>query len=132
MVEVGKMKGFFSSAIRASHLDDDLQKRFGMRTNFIAKKLATYYKTDAHRDGVLGQLKNFINSINTDSQLSDDKIFDAIVHAYLTKNSQYPENFDTYIAMQYLKKGKNNKSTSDSKRTEWFSLKINEVEKHLD
>lgn len=144
MVGVIKMKGSFksafsgmSSSVKAFKQGDDCEQRFGTRTNNIAKKLATYYKKDQHREGVLGQIQNFIKQVNKDFTSKDDQIFDAIVHAYVIKNSKYPENFDTYIAMQYLKKGKNNQGknnqvTLESKKLEWFSQKINEVEKHLE
>jgi len=121
-----------NSAVNNSALDDAVWMKFSGRTENIAKKLATYYKTEKHRKEVLGQIQNFIKQIAKEFKSNDDQILDAIVHAYITKNSQYPENFDTYIAMQYLKNGKNNKVTLDSKKTEWFSQKINEVEKHLE
>src|SRR5690606_12427008 len=121
-----------NSAVNNSALDDAVWMKFSGRTANIAKKLATYYKTKKHRIEVLGQIQNFIKQIAKEFKSIDDQILDAIVHAYITKNSQYPENFDTYIAMQYLKNGKNNKVTLDSKKTEWFSQKINEVEKHLE
>lgn len=115
------------------NIDDSVWMKFSGRTENIAKRLANYYKKDQHREDVLGQIQNFIKQINKDLKLKDDQIFDAIVHAYITKSSQYPENFDTYIAMQYLNKIKNeSKKTSNIQSSEWFSQKLNEVERHLE
>lgn len=70
--------------------------------------------------------------MNKNLKPSEDEIFNAIIHSYITKNSQYPERFDTYIAMQYFNKVDQKKEDLDKKNSEWFSQKISEVEKHLE
>lgn len=125
------------SSVNNSSLDDTVWMKFSGKTESLAKKLATYYKTENHIEQVLQQLQNFINAINKDLEPNDEKIFDSIVHAYITKNTQYPEKFDSYIAMQYLNKTMQNNDDSfhknrDQKNKEWFKQKIEQVDKHLE
>lgn len=134
--------GWFSHISNATQ--QDLLSKFSDNTQEIVRKLENYYKIEPHNfayqlrfleigEETLQQLQNFIDSIDKNLKPSGNGIFNAIVHAYITKNSQYPEKFDTYIAMQYLNKIKNeDKKTSNIQSTEWFSQKLNEVEKHLE
>ena len=125
----------FNSAVNSannSSLDDTVLMKFSGKIESLAKKLAAYYKTDNHIEYVLQQLQDFINTMNKNLKPSDDEIFNAIVHAYITKNSQYPERFDTYIAMQYFNQTDQKKEDWDGKSSEWFNQKISEVEKHLE
>lgn len=121
----------FNSANNSS-LDDAVLMKFSGKTESLAKKLAAYYKADNHIEYVLQQLQDFINTINKNLKLSDDEIFNAIVHAYVTKNSQYPERFDTYIAKQYFNQADQKKENLNGKSSEWFNQKISEVDKHLE
>ena len=70
--------------------------------------------------------------MNRDIRPNEDSIFNAILHAYTTKNNQYPEKFDTYIATQYFNKTHQKEEDLDRKNSEWLNQKINEVEKHLE
>ena len=70
--------------------------------------------------------------MNKNLKPSDDEIFNAIIHSYITKNSQYPERFDTYIAMQYFNQADQKKDDSNGKNSEWFKQKVEQVEKHLE
>ena len=106
--------------------------KFSGKTETVAKRLAIYYKTGTHIDHVLQQLQDFINAMNKNLKPSDDEIFNAIVHAYITKNSQYPERFDTYIARQYFNQADQKKEDLEEKSSEWFNQKISDVEKHLE
>ncbi len=128
---VGKTS-FISSVVNNSSLDDTVWMKFSGETEKIAKRLATHYKTETHIEHVLQQLQDFINAMNKNLKPSEDEIFNAIIHSYITKNSQYPERFDTYIAMQYFNKVDQKKEDLDKKNSEWFSQKISEVEKHLE
>ena len=121
-----------NSAVNNFALDDAVWMKFSGRTENIAKKLAAYYKTDNHIEHVLQQLQDFINAMNKNLKPSDDEIFNAIVHAYITKNSQYPERFDTYIAKQYFNQADQKKEDLNGKSSEWFNQKISEVDKHLE
>ena len=121
-----------NSAVNNSALDDAVWMKFSGKTETVAKKLATYYKTETHIEHVLQQLQDFINAINKNLKSSDEEIFNAIVHAYITKNSQYPERFDTYIAMQYFNQAYQKQEDLDGKSLEWYNQKISEVEKHLE
>ncbi|WP_180038214.1 hypothetical protein [Acinetobacter sp. YH12127] len=121
-----------NSAVNNSALDDAVWMKFSGKTGTVAKRLATYYKTETHTEHVLQQLQDFINAMNKNLKPTDDEIFNAIVHAYITKNSQYPERFDTYIAMQYFNQADQKKEDLDGKSSEWFNQKISEVEKHLE
>ena len=121
----------FNSANNSS-LDDTVWMKFSGKTESLAKKLAAYYKTDNHIEYVLQQLQDFINTMNKNLKPSDDEIFNAIVHAYITKNSQYPEKFDTYIATQYFNQADQKKENLNGKSSEWFNQKISEVDKHLE
>ena len=123
---------FISSVVNNSSLDDTVWMKFNGQTEKIAKRLATHYKTETHIEHVLQQLQDFINAMNKNLKPSDEEIFNAIVHAYITKNSQYPERFDTYIAMQYFNQTDQKKEDWDGKSSEWFNQKISEVEKHLE
>lgn len=125
----------FNSAVNSannSSLDDTVLMKFSGKTESLAKKLAAYYKTDNHIEYVLQQLQDFINTMNKNLKPSDDEIFNAIVHAYITKNSHYPERFDTYIAMQYFNQAYQKQEDLDGKSLEWYNQKISEVEKHLE
>lgn len=125
----------FNSAVNSannSSLDDTVLMKFSGKTESLAKKLAAYYKTDNHIEYVLQQLQDFINTMNKNLKPSDDEIFNAIVHAYITKNSQYPERFDTYIAKQYFNQADQKKENLNGKSSEWFNQKISEVDKHLE
>ncbi|MEG2444839.1 MAG: hypothetical protein RSB22_02255 [Acinetobacter sp.] len=128
---VGKTS-FISSVVNNSSLDDTVWMKFSGETEKIAKRLATHYKTETHIEHVLQQLQDFINAMNKNLKPSEDEIFNAIIQSYITKNSQYPERFDTYIAMQYFNKVDQKKEDIDKKNSEWFSQKISEVEKHLE
>ncbi|WP_180044255.1 hypothetical protein [Acinetobacter sp. YH16039] len=121
-----------NSAVNNSALDDAVWMKFSGKTETVAKRLATYYKTETHIEHVLQQLQDFINAMDKNLKPSDDEVFNAIVHAYITKNSQYPEKFDTYIAMQYFNQADQKKDYLERKNSEWFNQKINEVEKHLE
>lgn len=121
-----------SLAANISSLDDTVWMKFSGKTESLAKKLAAYYKTDNHIEHVLQQLQDFINTMNKNLKPSEDEIFNAIIHAYITKNSQYPERFDTYIAMQYFNQADQKKDDSNGKSSEWFKQKIEQVEKHLE
>lgn len=128
---VGKTS-LISSVVNSSSLDDTVWMKFSGKTESLAKKLAAYYKTDNHIEHVLQQLQDFINAMNKNLKPSDDEIFNAIVHAYITKNSQYPERFDTYIAKQYFNQADQKKEDLNGKSSEWFNQKISEVDKHLE
>ena len=121
-----------NSAVNDSALGEAVWMKFSGKTANLAKRLATYYKTETHIEHVLQQLQDFINAMNKNLKPSEDEIFNAIIHSYITKNSQYPERFDTYIAMQYFNKVDQKKEDLDKKNSEWFSQKISEVEKHLE
>ena len=123
---------FISSVVNNSSLDDTVWMKFNGQIEKIAKRLATYYKTENHVEDVLQQLQDFINAMNKNLKPSDDEIFNAIVHAYITKNSQYPERFDTYIAKQYFNQADQKKEDLNGKSSEWFNQKISEVDKHLE
>jgi hypothetical protein len=120
------------SSVNNSSLDNTVWIKFSGKTESLAKKIAAYYKTENHIEHVLQQLQDFINAINKNLNPSEDEIFNAIVHAYITKNSQYPENFDTYIAMQYLNQADQKKNDSNERSSEWFKQKIEQVDKHLE
>ena len=121
-----------NSAVNDSALGEAVWMKFSGKTANLAKRLAIYYKTETHIEHVLQQLQDFINAMNKNLKPSDEEIFNAIVHAYITKNSQYPERFDTYIAMQYFNQTDQKKEDWDGKSSEWFNQKISEVEKHLE
>ena len=121
-----------NSAVNDSALGEAVWMKFSGKTANLAKRLATYYKTETHIEHVLQQLQDFINAMDKNLKPSDDEVFNAIVHAYITKNSQYPEKFDTYIAMQYFNQADQKKDYLERKNSEWFNQKINEVEKHLE
>lgn len=121
-----------NSAVNDSALGEAVWMKFSGKTANLAKRLAIYYKTETHIEHVLQQLHDFINAMNKNLKPSDEEIFNAIVHAYITKNSQYPERFDTYIAMQYFNQTDQKKEDWDGKSSEWFNQKISEVEKHLE
>lgn len=121
-----------NSAVNDSALGEAVWMKFSGKTANLAKRLATYYKTETHIEYVLQQLQDFINAMDKNLKPSDDEVFNAIVHAYITKNSQYPEKFDTYIAMQYFNQADQKKDYLERKNSEWFNQKINEVEKHLE
>lgn len=121
-----------NSAVNDSALGEAVWMKFSGKTANLAKRLAIYYKTEAHIEHVLQQLQDFINAMSKNLKPSDEEIFNAIVHAYITKNSQYPERFDTYIAMQYFNQTDQKKEDWDGKSSEWFNQKISEVEKHLE
>jgi len=123
---------FISSVVNNSSLDDTVWMKFNGQTEKIAKRLATYYKTENHVEDVLQQLQDFINAMNKNLKPSDDEIFNAIIHSYITKNSQYPERFDTYIAIQYFNQADQKKDDSNGKSSEWFKQKVEQVEKHLE
>lgn len=138
--------GWYTNFGKTMH--QDIFSKYSDKTQEIARKLENHYKTETNNftyhlqfaqigENVLQEIQDFINAINKDLKPSDEKIFDSIVHAYITKNSQYPENFDTYIAMQYLNKTNQKSHDSfhknlDQKNTEWFKQKIEQVEKHLE
>ena len=121
-----------NSAVNDSALGEAVWMKFSGKTENLAKRLAIYYKTETHIEHVLQQLQDFINAMNKNLKPSDEEIFNAIVHAYITKNSQYPERFDTYIAMQYFNQTDQKKEDWDGKSSEWFNQKISEVDKHLE
>ena len=121
-----------NSAVNDSALGEAVWMKFSGKTANLAKRLAIYYKTETHIEHVLQQLQDFINAMDKNLKPSDDEVFNAIVHAYITKNSQYPEKFDTYIAMQYFNQADQKKDYLERKNSEWFNQKINEVEKHLE
>ena len=138
--------GFWSSITNLTH--QDILSRYSDKTQEIARKLEIHYETEADNftyhlgfarigENVLEDIQDFISAINKDLEPSDEKIFDSIVHAYITKNTQYPEKFDSYIAMQYLNKTMRNNDDSfhknrDQKNTEWFKQKVEQVDKHLE
>ena len=105
---------------------------FNGRTENIANRLAEYYKISQHNQENLKQLQKFIQDSEKDLKPNDEEIFNAIIHAYITKNSQYPEKFDTYIAMQYLNKNEPKQKEVKTQNPQWFKQKISEVEKHLE
>jgi hypothetical protein len=121
-----------NSAANIPSLDDTVWKKFGGQTEKIAKRLATHYKTDIHEESVLQQLQNYINAMNKNLKPNDDEIFNALVHTYKIKNSNYPQQFDIYIAMQYFNQADQKKDNSNGKSSEWFKQKIEQVEKHLE
>ena len=102
------------------------------KTQNIAKRLLKYYRKESHTVEVLHDIQEFITVMNRDIRPNEDSIFNAILHAYTTKNNQYPEKFDTYIATQYFNKTHQKEEDLDRKNSEWLNQKINEVEKHLE
>lgn len=126
-----------------SNIHQDLFSKYSEKTQKIAKKLENHYETGTNNftyhlqfaqigENVLQQIQDFINTMNKNLKPSDDEIFNAIVHAYITKNSQYPEKFDTYIATQYFNQEDQKKENLNGKSSEWFNQKISEVDKHLE
>ncbi|GEM_PF-1551656 len=102
------------------------------KTQNIAKRLLKYYRKESHTEEVLHDIQDFITVMNRDIRPNEDSIFNAILHAYTTKNNQYPEKFDTYIATQYFNKTHQKEEDLDRKSSEWLNQKIIEVEKHLE
>lgn len=120
------------SVVNNTNINNAVWEKFSGQTEKIAKRLATYYKTDIHEESVLQQLQNYINAMNKNLKPNDDEIFNALVHAYTIKNSKYPQQFDIYIAMQYFNQIDQKKNDSNGKSSEWFKQKIDQVEKHLE
>lgn len=120
------------SAANNTNINNNGWEKFSGQTEKIAKRLAKHYKTDIHEESVLQQLQNYINAMNKNLKPNDDEIFNALVHAYKIKNSNYPQQFDIYIAMQYFNQTDQKKNNKNGKNSEWFKQKIEQIEKHLE
>lgn len=124
--------GFFRSAGSAISSNQTLL-RYSERTQSIAKELAQQYNVVLHTDVALQAIDNLIAQIDkTKPNISIEDFSKAIIHSYSIKNIQYPQRFDTYIAMQYLNKIDSIKVDMNTKNSGWLSQKISEIEKHLD
>ncbi|WP_151710969.1 hypothetical protein [Acinetobacter brisouii] len=110
-----------------------LTRSYNQKAANIAKKLMEHYGAIKHTDIALQAIENLIEQLNKEKKNIDvDEIFSAIVHSYHIKNIQYPQRFDTYIAMQYLKKNEPKQKEVKTQNPQWFKQKISEVEKHLE
>lgn len=107
--------------------------RYSERTQSIAKELAQHYKVVLHTDIALQAIDNLIAQVDKiKPNVSIEDFSKAIIHSYTVKNIQYPQRFDTYIAIQYFNKIDSIKVDMNTKNSGWLSQKISEIEKHLD
>ncbi len=124
--------GLFSSVGSAVASNQTLL-RYSERTQSIAKELAQHYKVVLHTDIALQAIDNLIAQVDKiKPNVSIEDFSKAIIHSYTVKNIQYPQRFDTYIAIQYFNKIDSIKVDMNTKNSGWLSQKISEIEKHLD
>lgn len=124
--------GYFGT-VQSAIASNKTLLRYSERTQSIAKELAQQYNDALHTDVALQAIDNLIAQIDkTKLNISIEDFSKAIIHSYRIKNIQYPQRFDTYIAMQYLNKIDSIKVDMNTKNSGWLSQKISEIEKHLD
>ena len=123
----------FLSSVGSAKASNQTLLRYSKRTQSIAKELAQHYKVVLHTDIALQAIDNLIAQVDKiKPNVSIEDFSKAIIHSYTVKNIQYPQRFDTYIAIQYFNKIDSIKVDMNTKNSGWLSQKISEIEKHLD
>ena len=123
----------FLSSVGSAKASNQTLLRYSKRTQSIAKELAQHYKVVLHTDIALQAIDNLIAQIDkTKPNISIENFSKAIIHSYSIKNIQYPQRFDTYIAMQYLNKIDSIKVDMNTQNSGSLSQRISEIEKPLD
>lgn len=105
---------------------------FNQTTQNVANKLANHYGINQHDEQSLKAIEDFIKILDQNLKATENEIFEALIHAYTVKNHQYPDNFDMYIATQYLAKKDKKMELPQGQDIQWFKQKITDAEKHLE